>query len=77
MDLSWKTEGACRWVEPELFFPVADIDADPAKRVCAQCRVRDRCLEFALDAREFEGVWGGTTGAERRVLHRRRRPIPA
>jgi WhiB family redox-sensing transcriptional regulator len=77
VDLSWKTNGACRWVEPELFFPVSDADAEPAKQVCAECGVRERCLDFALDVREFEGVWGGTTGSERRALQRRRRPVPA
>ena len=77
MDLSWKVEGACRWVEPELFYPVSDADADPAKRVCASCTVRQRCLDFALDSHEFEGVWGGLTGSERRALHRRRRVLTA
>lgn len=77
MDLSWKIDGACRWVEPELFYPVSDVDAEPAKRVCSSCTVRQQCLEFALDSREFEGVWGGLTGTERRALHRRRRVLTA
>lgn len=76
MDLSWKANGACRWVEPELFYPVSDADAAPAKRVCASCAVQQRCLDFAVESREFEGVWGGLTGTERRALHRRRR-VPA
>lgn len=77
MDLSWKAAGACRWVEPELFYPVSDSDAGPAKAVCATCAVQQRCLDFALDAAEFEGVWGGLTGTERRALHRRRRVLTA
>lgn len=77
MDLSWKVEGACRWVEPELFYPVSDTDADPAKRICGGCRVQETCLEYALSVREFEGVWGGLTGAERKALHRRRRALAA
>ena len=77
MDLSWKADGACRWVEPELFYPVSDADAGPAKRVCSSCPVQQRCLDFAVDAREFEGVWGGLTGTERRALHRRRRVLTA
>lgn len=72
VDLTWKAGGACRWVDPDLFFPVSDAEAGPAKAVCARCAVRARCLEYALDVREFEGVWGGTTGAERRALARRR-----
>ncbi|MBW8827717.1 MAG: WhiB family transcriptional regulator [Acidobacteria bacterium] len=73
MDLSWKTAGACRWVEPELFFPASDADAGPAKAVCTGCHVQERCLEYALANREYEGVWGGTTGPERRSILRRRR----
>lgn len=77
MDLSWKTNGACRWVEPDLFYPISDVDAGPAKAVCAQCAVTDRCLDFALSSKEYEGVWGGTTGTERRVLLRRQRVLTA
>ena len=72
MDLSWKSNGACRWVDPELFFPNSDTEAGPAKAVCGHCPVQARCLQFAVDAREYEGVWGGTTGAERRAMVRRR-----
>jgi WhiB family transcriptional regulator, redox-sensing transcriptional regulator len=72
MDLTWKVDGACRWVEPELFFPVSDAEAGPAKRVCAACGVQQRCLDFAMEMRENEGVWGGLTGPERRALRRRR-----
>jgi WhiB family redox-sensing transcriptional regulator len=68
MNLAWKAEGACRWVDPELFFPISDADADPAKRVCAACGVRDRCLEHALATREADGIWGGLTPAERRAM---------
>jgi WhiB family transcriptional regulator, redox-sensing transcriptional regulator len=77
MDLSWKTSAACRWVEPELFYPASDADAGPAKDVCARCRVCEQCLSYAITVREWEGVWGGTTGAERRAIARRRRPVSA
>ena len=68
MDLTWKAQGACRWVDPELFFPTSDLEAEPAKRVCAGCVVRQRCLDHALATREAEGVWGGLTPAERRAM---------
>jgi WhiB family redox-sensing transcriptional regulator len=77
VDLTWKADAACRWVDPELFYPVSDADAEPAKRVCASCAVQQRCLDYAVDAHEFEGVWGGLTGNERRALHRRRRVLTA
>lgn len=78
MDLTWKAAGACRWLEPELFFPVSDAEAGPAKAVCEACQVRETCLEYAVGCKEWEGVWGGLTGNERRSLARRRRdPVSA
>lgn len=44
-----------------------------AKRVCEECPVRARCLEFAITGRIRDGVWGGTDGDERIVLARRSR----
>lgn len=79
MDVTWKAEGACRWVEPELFYPTSESDADaqPAKQVCSSCPVRQPCLDYALATREFEGIWGGLTGAERRALDQRRHALTA
>ena len=41
-----------------------------AKFLCAQCDVRDECLEFALEIRERYGIWGGKTEGERRTILR-------
>ena len=73
----WAASGACRHSDPELFFPVTTTGAAAsqvarAKAVCRGCPVRDECLEFALDSGQAFGVWGGTTGEERRLLRRRR-----
>lgn len=56
-----------------MFFPVSDEDAGPAKAICAQCPVREACLEYALATRERDGVWGGATERERRRMIRQRR----
>jgi WhiB family redox-sensing transcriptional regulator len=77
MNLTWRQRGACRGLEPDIFYPPDDEDAGEAKAVCAQCPVKDRCLEFALETREAEGIWGGTTGRERRRLLRQRRKTAA
>ena len=77
MDLSWKARGACRSIDPELFFPASDTEAEPALTVCRDCPVVRVCLEFALDHRDYEGVWGATTGAERRSMLRKRRAATA
>ena len=46
-------------------------EVDEAKLVCDTCEVRDACLEWALDAKQDHGVWGGLTEDERRSLRRR------
>ncbi len=40
------------------------VQIGEAKAVCARCPVRERCLEWALDVAQVEGVWGGTTESE-------------
>lgn len=71
--LVWRQRAACRGVDPDIFFPVSEEDADEAKAVCAVCSVREACLEYALAHRERDGVWGGATERERRRMIRQRR----
>lgn len=72
-DVIWRELGACRGLDPEVFFPETDEEADVAKNICATCDVRVACLEHALSSREKVGVWGGTTERERRRIIRQRR----
>jgi hypothetical protein len=58
----------------EIFFP-ADENKDTtrhAKAICAQCVVRQDCLEFALTDPVLPGVYGGTTKRERTTINNRR-----
>ena len=73
MDLVWRRHSACRGLDPGIFYPATDEEAAPAKVVCNVCAVRETCLEFALQGREKEGVWGGATEKERRRILRQRR----
>lgn len=75
MIATWRKRAACRGIDVEIFYPATDEDddAEPAKAVCAECPVRQTCLEHALAHREREGVWGGTTERERRRILRQRR----
>ncbi len=73
MNQSWRQHAACRGLDPEIFYPASDEEAGAAKAVCALCSVEESCLEFALSAREREGVWGGATERERRRIIRQRR----
>ncbi len=72
-NMGWRDRAACRGIEPATFFPIDDEGIARAKELCAACPVRTDCLEFALAAREWEGIWGGLTEVERRRLHRQRR----
>lgn len=74
--MSWRERAACRDVVPDLFFPIgtaglALVQIAEAKAVCARCPVRDRCLRWAVDVGQVEGIWGGTTESERRARRRR------
>jgi len=74
MNPSWSSRAACHGLDPRIFFPGEDEDAEAAKSICERCAVREPCLEYALGSREREGVWGGCTEAEpRRIVRRRRR----
>jgi WhiB family redox-sensing transcriptional regulator len=71
--LAWQAQAACRGFDVNLFFPDGEAretraQVADAKAVCAGCRVRRPCLEFALAYPEEKGIWGGTTEQERRVL---------
>ncbi len=69
---SWREIAACNDRVDVDFFPVAEAaaDASAAKEVCAGCAVADECLQFALETNQPDGIWGGTTFAERRKLRR-------
>lgn len=71
----WVTRAACRGHGPGRWYPTyADDGAyDAARRICAACPVRRPCLEWALDAGEANGMWGGRTPIERYHLGRSRR----
>jgi WhiB family transcriptional regulator, redox-sensing transcriptional regulator len=73
MKQSWRQHAACRGLDPMTFYSATDDEADAAKEICAQCPVREACLEHALTFREKEGVWGGCTERERRRIIRQRR----
>lgn len=75
MTATWRKRAACRGIDVEVFYPLTEEEADaaPAKAICAECPVRQPCLEHALSHREREGVWGGATERERRRILRQRR----
>jgi WhiB family redox-sensing transcriptional regulator len=79
---NWRASGACRSADPDLFFPgsgngPAEQQIARAKMICAGCRVRRECLEFAMAHDQTYGIWGGTTAEDRQRDRRRRRRAAA
>ncbi len=72
IDNPWMEKAACKGVGPELWFPLGKADTTEAKAVCADCPVREECLEYALRFRIKVGVWGGLDERERDRLVRER-----
>ena len=54
-------DASCRGMNGDLFFPTNGTALDDIRAVCNACRVRDECLEYALENRISHGVWGGVS----------------
>ncbi|MEV5432405.1 WhiB family transcriptional regulator [Streptomyces sp. NPDC052701] len=67
-------EAACIGEDPELFFPLNELETDPqvarARAVCRRCRVLLTCRAWALEQGEDAGIWGATTAVQRRAIRR-------
>ena len=74
---SWKERALCAQTDPDAFFPDQGGSVAAAKRICKQCDVREECLEWALDAGEQFGVWGGLSERERRAVAKERQRKPS
>ncbi len=81
--MNWREDAACRDADPELFFPISTAAAalrqtEEAKQICRGCPAQIQCLAWALENGVTDGVWGGATPGERRVirsLSRKRQPL--
>ena len=69
--LGWQADALCSQTDPEAFFPEKGGSTRDAKKICASCEVRSRCLEYALENDERFGIWGGLSERERRKLRKR------
>ncbi len=67
----WVVFAACRGADPAIFFPSTREEEVAAKAFCAVCTVVNECADYALDAREHFGVWGGASEKQRRSMLRR------
>ena len=65
---AWMLDAKCRHMDTAVFFPTRHETAVAAKKICETCPVKDDCLEYALEWTDLVGIWGGTSGRERRQL---------
>ena len=79
---NWFDKAACRGLSANptlrdrLFFPRRGglaVDIHTAKQICDGCRVKDECLQYALDNYIMFGVWGGCSERQRKQMRRERR----
>ena len=78
MTADWRTRAACRGMDTDMFFPERGDGAavDAAKAVCGTCPVAADCLDEAInlpDGWGAFGIWGGTSGRQRRIMVRTER----
>ena len=73
----WQSRAACRGPQAIVFFPPSHFERKDeklereaqAKEICAQCSVREPCLQYAVSIKEPHGIWGGLNEIERRALY--------
>jgi WhiB family redox-sensing transcriptional regulator len=71
-DTTWMDRAACAGHPQRVFFPPgARGSSRAAKQICANCPVRDNCLNYAITTSCDYGVWGGLDEHERQQ-HRRK-----
>lgn len=68
----WMEWGACRGLayDPEWWWPTSNNDENSAVAItiCSYCKVRDLCLDYAVQHNEQHGIWGGLMPEDRRRI---------
>ena len=68
------SEGLCREVGTEIFYPEGAGEAESmyrmARKICSGCSVRQACLEWAI-RHESHGMWGGTVPRQRAAIRKK------
>jgi len=67
----WHSRAACRGAGADGFVIGRGANLATtarAKAICSGCPVTVQCLDFALADPDAVGIWGATTGQERRAM---------
>lgn len=76
----WMARARCK-NQTDKMFPKGHKDISyiqEAREMCANCTVRKRCLEYALEfpAADMHGVWAGLTSRQLAAEQKRRKMVP-
>lgn len=61
----------CRDTDAELWFIEKEVPGNTYKvavQLCQTCPVMKQCGEYAIEAEEMHGIWGGLTVMQRRKM---------
>jgi WhiB family redox-sensing transcriptional regulator len=81
LELRPPANGACIGHPTEWWFPSKSETSVQrhwrvkAVEVCGQCNVRQECLDYAIEAEEIFGIWGGLSASAREAETRKRREL--
>lgn len=53
---------------PDAWFPDRGGNSEAVKKICWGCEAREKCLAYALENNEDQGIWGALSAAERAKL---------
>lgn len=82
----WRQEALCKDTDPDIFFPEGvggrrvngqprrnqdALEQEVVNNWCRKCPVQAECMEYAINLRNFNGVWGSTE-LQRRAIWRQR-----
>lgn len=61
---------ACKGEDVDLFFPKQGYPwaAREAKEICRRCPLEVQCREWAIPVTDLVGIFGATTGADRKRI---------
>jgi WhiB family redox-sensing transcriptional regulator len=71
----WVADGACRGAGTSLWFAERGDMATMrlAKATCDACPVRQPCGDYGLEHSSLNGMWGGLSERQRRLIRQQRR----
>lgn len=80
--LDWQRKARCADIpDPDLFFPERGSSTKYAMALCKRCPVKQECLDYAVQNKIEDGIWGGMGLRARRSyaiqLRRQQKPEKA